>query len=643
MTSFWALARGMLRYRALTALALVMAAISALGLGAGLVGLKPVVSNILGHGQNLPDLVREIDASSLVAGRIPDAWIDALPTGQFTAVVVLVCALGVLTMLGGAANFLHQYLALTVVFRTVTNLRRRAFHHVVRMPLKSVVTDGPSHAISRIVMDTTAIGAGFQALVSRGVAEVTKGAAALIAAIFIDWRLTLAVLPVAFVLYHVLRKLGKTIRRASRGALAHQAELYAVATEALQGLRVVKVHTTERYEAGRFHRMNKDAMKQLMRVRTARALASPLIEMLAIFVLGGLSLVAAKAIIDGELEPSAFITSLLALGAAGASLKPLTGIIADIQQAAGAADRVAELLAGELEPGHDARLPRLPRHRESIAFEHVTLTYPNALRPALRDVSLTIRHGSRVAVVGPNGSGKTTLLALVPRLYEPDAPKPGEPRGVVRIDGRDIAECNIRSLRAQIGVVTQETVLFKASVRENIAYGAEGATLEKIVAAAKKARAHEFIERLPQGYDTVLAEQGQSLSGGQRQRIAIARAILRDPAILILDEATSMIDADSEAKIASAVNDFAQGRTCLIVAHRLSTVVSADMIVVMDEGRIVDKGTHDELIERCDVYRTIASRQLLGGMPGEQSRPSAADASDQDAPRATSARSSASV
>jgi ABC-type multidrug transport system fused ATPase/permease subunit len=274
------------------------------------------------------------------------------------------------------------------------------------------------------------------------------------------------------------------------------------------------------------------------------------------------------------------------------------------------------------EPGHDARLPKLPEHANSIEFREVTLTYPRAARASLNQVNLTIRHGERVAVVGPNGCGKTTLLALIPRLFDPDVDASsvgggdggggGSPRGSVLIDGVDIRTVNLRSLRRQVGVVTQETVLFKRSVRGNITYGTSGVSEEQMIDAAKRARAHDFIMRLPQGYDTEVAEQGSSLSGGQRQRIAIARAILRDPAILILDEATSMIDAESEAQINMAINEFSRGRTTLIVAHRLSTVLSADRIVVMDQGRIVDSGNHADLLGRCEVYRQLARHQLLG-------------------------------
>jgi ABC-type multidrug transport system fused ATPase/permease subunit len=611
----------MLRYRLTVAGAVVMAFVSAGGLGAGLLGLQPVLQNILGDRKGLPDLARDLNEQAWVGGRIPESLIQSLPADPFAAVVWIMIGLGLLTVLGAVANFLHAYLSLTVVNRTTANIRREVFHRVLRLPLKDVVASGPSDTISRIVNDSNALATGFTAVLSRAVAHITKGLAGVIAAFILDWRLAAFAMLVAPVLAITIRKLGKRIRRASRKALDSQAGLYGAAAEALQGLRVVKVHSSERYEAGRFHRINKEVMRQMNRARTARALASPLVEVMAIFSLGVLVILAARIIMMQQLPPSELIVTLAALGIAGASLKPLTGVLNDVQAASAASDRLAELLRRAPEQGHDSSLPRLPRHRQSIAFRNVSFTYPAAMRRSLDHINLHIAHGERVAIVGPNGSGKSTLLALVPRLFDPDTPTKkdvggnGELPGSVFIDGTDIRTVSIRSLRRQIGVVTQETVLFSGTIRSNIGYGAENASDEAIRDAARRARADEFIESLPQGYDTPVGEQGATLSGGQRQRIAIARAILRQPSILILDEATSMIDADSEAKIAEAINEFASGRTCLIVAHRLSTVVSADRIVVMESGRIIDQGSHAELLERCPTYRLIAEHQLVRSAP----------------------------
>lgn len=627
MDPFWSFARRMLRYRSVVVAAVIMAFLSAGGLGVGLLAIKPVLETILGtERRGLPEMAVELNDSGRLPWPIPQHVIDSLPPGPFTALVIIMVALAVLTVAGGVANFLHQYLAITVVNRTVTAVRREAFHRVVRLPLGLVFSPreggaagGASDAISRIVNDTAGLGQGLTALLSKATAQLLKGVAALLAALVIDWKLTAIALLVAPGLFFVIRRLGKKIRRASKRALVSQADLYLAANEALQGLRVVKVHNAERVEAGRFHRINKQVMRELNRVRTARALASPLVEGLSIFVLGGLMLGAGKAIIDGHLAAETLLTVLAALFAAGASLKPLTGLVNDIQQSGAAAERLKELLSAPPEPGHDATLAKLPRHRESIEFRRVYLTYPRAERPVLYDINLRVEHGETIAVVGPNGSGKTTLLALIPRLFDPDS-GPGRVGGQVLIDGRDIRLVNLRSLRRQIGVVTQETVLFKGTIRSNIAYAAEGATEERIRDAARRARADSFVEALPKGYESEVVEQGLNFSGGQRQRIAIARAILREPAILILDEATSMVDAESEAQINAALGEFSRGRTCLIVAHRLSTVLSADRIVVMDQGRIVDVGRHAELLERCAAYRQIAQRQLFP-MPTPESPP----------------------
>jgi len=624
MDAFWQMAGRMGRYRAMLAGGILFALLSAGGLGAGLLGLGPILEIVLkdenGVRPGLPELAQDLNQGLPAGFEVPAEWISALPEGPMTALYVIVGGLGLLTIVGGAANFLHQYLALAVVLRTVTNIRREAFHRVIRFPLGRVVAGGTSDMVSRIVNDSSALGAGFTALVSKALAQTLKGLFAFIAAIVFNWLAVVVAVPLAIILGIVIQKLGKRIRRASRSALESQAGLYGAASEALQGLRVVKVHTTERYEAGRFHRRNKEVMRQLLRARTARALSSPLVEVIAILVLGAVSLVAANFIIKGDMAPASFAGAMGALFAAGASLKPLSGLINDIKTSAPAADRLAALLNGEPEPGHSSRLPKIPRHQRNLVFDNVSFTYPNAPGPVLKGVNLRVEHGQTIAIVGPNGSGKTTLLALVPRLFDPDTPNPETVRpgkepeeGRVLIDGHNLREYSVRSLRRQIGVVTQETVIFSGTIRSNIAYGAENVTEQRIIEAAKKARAHDFIEQMSRGYDTVVGEQGLTLSGGQRQRLAIARAVLRNPAILILDEATSMIDADSEAKIAEAIADFTKGRTCLIVAHRLSTVVGADRIVVMDQGRIVDEGTHEQLLDRCETYRLIARTQLVSG------------------------------
>lgn len=593
----------MLRYPATLALAMTFAVVSAGSMGAGILGLRPVFEMILNEDgpRGLHELIpawNERLAKLPGHFAVPEDWAQRLPAGPFSAAAVIFGVLGLLTVVGAAANFLHVYLSLTVVNKTLADVRHSLFGRMLRLPLLTVTGKGPSDLVNRIIFDTWTLSTGFSTLISKAVADSTKGVVAVGVAVWLDWRMSAVSLAVAPLIYVVIRKLGSKIRRASRGALEHQADVTRTALESLQGFRVVKVHTTEDKQLDAFDTSNRSFLRELNRVRTARALASPLVEVIAIFAVGTMALVAVKAILDKELDRETMIQVLLALGLAGASLRPLTGLVNDIQQSSAAADRLAEIERELPEPGHEPGRPALAPHHRDLVFEGITLQYPGAQRPALREVSLTIRHGERVAFVGPNGCGKTTLLSLVPRILEPGT-------GRVLIDGVDVAGVSVESLRSQIGVVTQETILFRGTVAQNIAYGTPGATPEQIRTAAAKARADGFIVTRPGGYDADVAEQGASLSGGQRQRLAIARAIIRDPRILILDEATSMVDGESEAQIAEALTDFTQGRTCLIVAHRLSTVLSADRIVVMDEGRVVDAGRHDELIARCDVYKRL--------------------------------------
>jgi subfamily B ATP-binding cassette protein MsbA len=612
MDSFWYFAKRMLRMRWYLVIGFCFALVSAGGLATGVAAMQPILDTVLEPSHNgLPELANEYIPKSWVGTIVQQSWIDGLPQGPFVAIVWIMGALGLVTAFGSASKFLHQYLSYTVVFKTISHIRREAFGRVIHLPLKTIITEGPTDAISRIVHDTEALGAGFVVLLSKAVTQILQGIFMLIVAFMVNWHLSIAALLVLPIIAAVIGKLGKRIKRASAKMLTSRADLYRASTEALQGLRVVKVHTTERYETGRFSRINKDVLNQQLRVRTARALAGPLVEAIAVLALGVLVIVAAKLIVDGTLDKEEFMVTLFALGIAGTTVKPISGMINDIQQSGAAAERLGRMMMAEPEPGHDKRMPKLARHYETIRFDHVSVLYPGATHRAIADVSLTIQYGETVAFVGPNGCGKTTLLSLIPRLFDPN-------EGRVLVDGIDITRVRVRSLRKQIGVVTQEVVLFKGTIRSNIAYGNPSATDEEIRIAAEQARASAFIEKLPEGLDTMVGEQGLTLSGGQRQRLAIARAILRDPSILILDEATSMVDAHSEKLIGEVLSGFCKDRTSLIVAHRLSTVLGADRIVVIDEGRIVGIGKHDDLMENCEVYHKLATHQLMPQVEGNE-------------------------
>jgi len=615
MADYWYFARYMLAERGRLALAMLFALLSAVGLGVGLVAIAPVLQVILGkdaagsgsgRARDLPAIAAEWNAK--IGNVVPASWVESLPTGPMNAVIGIMAVLGVLTISGALFNFAHSYFALTVINRTIARIREEAFRRVVDSPLANMLAVGPSVQIRRIVSDSAGVAGGFNSLLGKLVAQLSKGVIAAAAAFFTDWRLASVAVLVAPVMYVIIRRTGKIIRRGTRASLSSSSELLRTAYDACIHLRVVKTSTSERQEFDRFKAASDHLLAQDLRVRTAKAISAPITETLAIIVLGILAVVAAKAILDNELDPASFLVTLASLGIAGACLRPLTGFLAEMQASGAAANQLREVLRAPQESVQDAGKPKLVRHRVSIEFKSVSFAYKAGEKPAVEGVSLKIAHGKRVAFVGPNGCGKTTLLSLLPRLFEPTA-------GTVLIDGVDIAGVTRRSVREQIGVVTQDVVLFKGTIESNIRYAAPGAGEQQVIDAARRARADEFIVARPGGYQSAIGESGTGLSGGQKQRLAIARAILRDPAILILDEATSMIDADSEAKINDALDEFAQGRTSLVVAHRLSTVLHSDLIVVMNQGRIEATGTHAELLASSPTYQLIARTQLHADVP----------------------------
>ncbi|MFU8829015.1 MAG: ABC transporter ATP-binding protein [Phycisphaerales bacterium] len=607
--TFWKFARVLMEERFKLAISLLFAFISAVGMGAGLIGMVSVLDLVIpvdGAETRPSPRERVEDLAARLPGNItlPESILSRIPEQPLNAVIIIIIGLGILTVIGAASNFIHQYLSITVCTRAVARIRSRVFEHMLALPLSGVVAGNSADRISRLLADTAALNRGFIAVTSKATAQITKGAVMLVVAFVIDWRLSLVTLVVAPVMVVVIRKFGKRIRRAIRGAMQGQAKLLGVATEVVHGFRVVKVYGSEPHELARFDEINQEVVREELRARTAKALSSPLIETLAIFVVGALAIVAANAILEGSLAVTDFIGALTAIAIAGQSLKPLNGVVQEVQAAEASARRVQDILDEAPERDLQRGTETVPRHSESIVFEGVGLTYPGSDLAAVRNLDLTVNFGETVAVVGPNGSGKTSLLSLVPSLYLPTA-------GRILIDGVDLTGADLRSLRDQIAVVTQEVVLFAGTVAENIAYARPDATRSEIEDAARRAHAMGFIETMPGGLDAKVGDRGLTLSGGQRQRLSIARAILRDPAILIMDEATSMIDTQSEAEITQAIADFGTGRTVLIVAHRLATVMNADRIVVMEAGEIVDIGTHTELLERCPLYASLASHQLV--------------------------------
>ena len=602
MKAYWTFARQLLATPWTMAGAVACAVVSGLGIAAGLGAALPVLDLMLGDdGQGLAGIARDHNASDAWL-QVPQWLLVLLPESTEASLAVVLLGLAALTVLGAAANFLHQYLTLTMVTRIVADARQRAFDAAIRLPLVQVVAQGPSDFTTRILRDCSELHGGLVALTNRSLAHVTKGLAAVAVAIWFDWRIVLAAIVAGPPLAWTLRRLGKRINRGMRGTLEAQQRLLLVTNEAMQGLRSVKAATAEPDMARRFATANDAVLRNELKLRKVRSLAGPLMELLAVFVVLGLVFIAGRELLAGRMQLDRFLMSLGSLAVAAGSFRPLTSFVSDIQSAEAPAQRIRQVLDAAAEPGAEGgrTVARLAR---SIDLVGVGFTYPGAEHATLRGIDLTIPAGAHVAIVGPNGCGKSTLLSLIPRLLVPTT-------GRVLVDGIDLDGASLYDWRSQVGVVSQEAVLVQGTIAENIALGCPGATRQAIVVAAQRAHADAFIRALPQGYDTPVAEQGMSLSGGQRQRIAIARAALRDPTVLLMDEATSQVDADSERQINEAIREFGQGRTVITVAHRLSTVLAADWIVVMEQGQVVDRGTHAALIERCGTYRAIAASQL---------------------------------
>ncbi len=508
----------------------------------------------------------------------------------------------VVTLIRDVLRFVQEYLVQTAVFRGIVDLRCENYNVALKLPVTFFSEKGTSDTMSRFVQDTAELGRGQVTLFGKTLVEPAKAIASLTLAMMLNWELTLMVLIVGPPTFMLIRKLGKRMKKASRRALESWSGMLGVLDETLVGIRVVKAYTMEAAERKRFLRENWRLLKQQRRMAAIDSATAPSVEALGITAAMVASGIAGYMVFHDRMDPSIFLAWMACLAAMFDPVRKLAKVITRFNRSEAAAERIFELHDSQQEK-RVPNAPTLERHSESIEFRDVSFRYPSASTDALRNVDITITAGQTVAVVGPNGSGKTTLVSLLPRLIDPSS-------GQVLIDGHDISKCSLRSLRRQIGVVTQDTVLFHASIAENIAYGLRRAKPQAVREAAEKAFVDEFVVDLPDGYDTMVGEHGATLSGGQKQRITIARAILRDPAILIFDEAMSQVDADSERRIHEAMEEFVKGRTTLMIAHRFATVLSADRIIVMNEGRIVDIGPHEKLLERCDLYRHLYDTQF---------------------------------
>ncbi len=518
-------------------------------------------------------------------------------------------ALGLMVLLAfqAAFAFLREYWTVEVSERSLADLRRDAYARLIHLPMAFHSQRRVGELSSRIAADLSQI----QDTLVEAIPQLLRqtifllGGGALIA--WTSGRLTLVMLSSFPILIATAVFFGRAIRRHAKDAQDRLADSNVIVEETLQGIASVKGFANESYEEKRYQAGLQDYLQAVL---SGAMFRGAFVAFIVFALFGAMVLVlwyGARLVYTGDLRAGELTSFLLYTVFVGGAMGSFAGLYSQLQRTLGATQRVRELLREptEEEAAPPISIPSVTRLRGDVQLEHVAFSYPSRKEvPVLRDVSLLARAGERIALVGPSGAGKSTIVSLLLRFYEPD-------RGRVLIDGRDAREYDLKALRGQMAIVPQDVLLFGGSIFDNIAYGRPGASEADVITAARQANAHGFISSFPDGYATRVGERGVQLSGGQRQRVAIARAILRDPAILLLDEATSSLDSESESLVLQALERLMQGRTSLVIAHRLSTVRSADRIYVVREGMIIESGTHEELIAlENGLYRNLSQLQL---------------------------------
>jgi subfamily B ATP-binding cassette protein MsbA len=486
----------------------------------------------------------------------------------------------------------------------VRDLRNDLFERILYQPLRFFEFNPTGSLISRVTADVERI----QTAASETLAEFLKQASILlfllVAVFAIDWRLALASIALVPVVFYPTVWFGKRLRLLSRSNQEEMAAMANVLYETIAGNRIVKAFTMEKAETGKFRKITQRIFRLNIRQKMTQSLSSPLMEILGVLVVASFLVYARTQIVGQRMTPGLFVAFIVAMIKLYDPVRRISGINNSFQQAFGASGRIFEIMT--LEPEHLDDPVSKPGKRfegfnDRVDFEKVGFAY-NGSEPVLDDVSFTVGKGEVMAVVGASGAGKSTLVNLIPRFHDVTS-------GRILVDGHDLREFDLVSLRKHVAIVTQDVILFNDTIRANIAYGDPTASNETILRAARAALVDDFVSALPEGYDTGIAERGLRLSGGERQRISIARAILKNAPILILDEATSSLDSESEALVQQALQNLMQGRTTIVIAHRLSTIRHADRILVLDAGRVKEIGTHEELILRRGIYSRLLSLQ----------------------------------
>jgi subfamily B ATP-binding cassette protein MsbA len=538
---------------------------------------------------------------SLIRARLERAIVHARPLVALERICLFLL---VLLFLKNLADYLQSYLMLAVEQSAIRDLRNDVIGHFQGLPLSFFHSSRTGSLVSRVTNDVDYLRNALASGLSTLVKDVLTLAGAIGLAFYASWRLALVallVLPAAALLLGVI---GRAMRKRSTQAQERMGELTAILQESLAGARVVRAFGMEDFERGKFARANHAFFKAFVRMRRIALATRPLSEFALVLIAVAMLWFGGREIfLRQTLAPHQFVLFVTALLTTISPTKSLAEVSANIQQGLAAAARLFRLLDTPPQVRERPGARPLPPFRQAIRFENVSFAYPGG-PTVLEDVSFEVRRGEIVALVGSSGAGKSTVMDLLPRFYDPTG-------GRILVDGMDVQEATLESLRAQLGIVTQETLLFHDTVRGNIAYGRSEASLDAVRRAAEAAHADGFVQALAQGYDTLIGERGVKLSGGERQRLAIARALLKNPPILLLDEATSALDAESERLVQEALERLMRDRTVLVIAHRLSTVQHADRIVVLEKGRVAACGTHRELLDQQGLYRRLYDLQFV--------------------------------
>ena len=521
----------------------------------------------------------------------------------YIVLIIICCA-----QAKGLFEYYQSYLMAYIGQRTIMDIRNELYSHLQRLSLDYFIRHRTGQIISHLTNDVMLL----QRAIVSVPANLIHGGLTIIGLtvllFYLHWRWAVIIMVVFPLVILPLRKFGKRLRKISKKSQEKMADIYSLLQEKILGIMMIKSFCMEKAEAEKFEQENSNFFKIIMKAMRVVAIQLPVMEFIATFGLASVLVIAGYEVISGKTTIGTFFAFVAAISSMYKPVKNFASLNEQIQQALAASERIFYVLDTK---SFVVELPQakvlLPL-REKVVFEKVSFSYPqegsskeNEL--VLEDINLEVSKGEILALVGPSGGGKTTIANLIPRFYDPI-------KGRIKVDGQDIREVTLKSLRGQMGIVTQETILFNDTIRNNIAYGDPEAPFEKIVNCARIANAHEFIMELPQGYETVIGERGVKLSGGQKQRIAIARAILKEPEILIFDEATSSLDSESELLVQEALDRLMKNHTTFVIAHRLSTIRKADRIIVIDRGRIVEVGKHEELMERNGLYRKLYELQF---------------------------------